>query len=173
MPSKIARYLYWDSNVLIDYISGTPGRAEEIRRVWDELTKEKDNRVVTSVLSIAEVAHANEEKLRAKLDPGTVAQLDELWNDPNVLMVEMPPYLTVKARDLMRDATSRGWALKPGDAIHLATAMWVHAGINPISEFNTYDDRLHKYVAITGFPIKEPELTIPQQVTFLQNPTDN
>lgn len=177
MPSKPPRYLYWCSCVFLDYISNTPGRAEEIKRVWDDLTQDRDNRIVTCTLSIVEVTYTTQEKTSGILEAEAVARLDTMWNDPAILFVEMPQYLMTKARDLMRSAKSHGanlrpredWNLKPGDAMHLAAAMWVHGEVSPVSEFHTYDERLFKYQALTGFPIHEPHVTNFQQTHFLDN----
>jgi len=42
-------------------------------------------------------------------------------------------------------------------AIHLATALWVHQNIHPVTVFHTYDARLAKYTnLLAGIPIREP-----------------
>jgi predicted nucleic acid-binding protein len=176
MPTKNARYIYWDACVFIDHYARTPGRAEEIKRVWADLVDEdKDNRIVTCTLAIAEVAYSQEERARNVLDAQTTVSLDAMWNDPSILLVEVPQFLMTKARDLIRRCKAHGmslrpqenWVLKPADAVHLAAAMWVNEEINPIQEFNTYDSHLFKYAPLVGFPIKEPFLDKPQQTKFL------
>ena len=61
-------------------------------------------------------------------------------------------------RKLMRDALSEGWSLKPGDALHLATADHLKVGA-----FHTYDEGLDKYEKITEthFKICRPIATQP------------
>ena len=157
MPSRKARYVYWDSCVFLAYIDKEPGRVDVIERVWDEVSDQGGDRIVTSVLSIAEVAHAGYEKKSQALDPAAIAAIDAMWKDPSVLIVETPAQIMYIARDLMRDATAQGWSLRPGDAIQLATAKWVHQYANPITAFHTYDGRIFKYTAMIGIKIVEPE----------------
>jgi predicted nucleic acid-binding protein len=53
----------------------------------------------------------------------------------------------------MRDAIKRGWALKPADAIHLATAKRIE-----VSYFHTYDiDKLAKFAELTKLAIEAPK----------------
>jgi len=56
----------------------------------------------------------------------------------------------------------KGWALKPADAIHLATAKRA-----AVTEFHTYDaQRLEKFTILTGYKIIEPQtdrLSFPSQ----------
>ena len=52
----------------------------------------------------------------------------------------------------MREGIAQGWgALKPNDAMHLATAKRMQ-----VAEMNTYDDRLLKWSGAVPFPVREP-----------------
>jgi len=62
----------------------------------------------------------------------------------------------------MRDSVTRGWSLKPMDAIHLATAKWAkdQMGLS-VDEFQTYDLPLGRYDALLGLQICEPYILQP------------
>lgn len=64
------------------------------------------------------------------------------------------------ARQLMRNAMSKGWKLKTNDAIHVASAMWVN-----VTELHTYDmvhfKRLNEFV---DFNICEPHTIQPKLI---------
>lgn len=51
----------------------------------------------------------------------------------------------------MRQAITKGWSLKPADAIHLATAKRME-----LDEIHTYDPSLNKFSELTGIKIREP-----------------
>ena len=55
------------------------------------------------------------------------------------------------ARTLIRGAVASGLSLKPGDAIHLASARSL-----ALAEFHTYSKDLVKFATVTGYPIMEP-----------------
>jgi predicted nucleic acid-binding protein len=156
MQARDPFYLYWDSSIFLAYLNHEPGRVEAIDRAWSAVVESEGSRVVTAAISIAEVSYAAHEKLRKALDPQAQSRIDAMWGDPSVLLVETPPQVMFLARDMMREVTPRGWALRPYDAVHLATAAWVHKQIYPVSEFHTYDDRLRKYTELIDIPIVEP-----------------
>ena len=65
----------------------------------------------------------------------------------------------------MRLAVTRGWSLKPLDAIHLATAQWLSSLGIEIDEFHTYDTHaLFKYVPIVDFNVCEPHTLQPRMM---------
>ena len=102
MLAKPGRYLYWDSSVFAAYISGEPGRADVIDALWGEITSQYENRVVTAMTTVAEVAFASTEKNRRVLDPGVEQRIDRMWSHPSILQVEVSFLITKLARDLMR-----------------------------------------------------------------------
>ena len=107
--------------------------------------------IVTSTLSITEVAFAPSERTRGRLDPMIEATLDALWSDPAVRLIPLSPAIARAARQLVRGALVTGPRLRPPDAIHLATARRFS-----VAEFQTYDATLHKLSGRFGFPIHEP-----------------
>ena len=97
--------------------------------------------IVTSVLSITEVAFAKIEQDQKALDPEVERKIDKLWQvGAPIKIVEMYELIAVRAKHLMRTAVEKGWSLKPADAIHLATADQLK-----VAEFHTYDEGLDKF----------------------------
>jgi predicted nucleic acid-binding protein len=119
---------------------------------WGESLLEAAQRgtldIVTSTVTIVEVARGAQEQA-GQLDADSVARIDALWAPPSpIKLVEFHRVIAAGARDLIRDGISRGWSLKPMDAIHLATAANIGA-----SEVLTYDTALEKYADLISVPI--------------------
>jgi len=143
---------YWDSSVFLAYINGEPARLPIIDSLLQEIEQEQSRRIYTSTISRVEVAFAAVEARSAVLDAQTMADIDALWDDRSVVeVVELHDEIALAARGLMREAVGRGWALKPLDAVHLATARWLD-----VAEFHTYDTPLQKYKDLVNFRIIEP-----------------
>ncbi len=103
------------------------------------------------MVSLTEVAFTAAERSDSALSEDDEAAIDALLSDRNaVLLVEYSESIARQARSLMREAVSRGWSLKPMDAIHLASARFMEA-----QEFHTYDD-LSRFEALVNFSIGEP-----------------
>ena len=119
----------------------------------------------TSTLSHVEVAFGASEQVQRSLDPQIERRLNDLWADTGVIVsVEYHAGIGRIARDLVRNAITRGWSLKPLDAIHLATAQWLsNTGLN-LEEFHTYDNALMKYESLVDFRICEPYTPQPRMV---------
>jgi hypothetical protein len=67
--------------------------------------------------------------------------------------VEFYDLIADKARALMRQGITQGWgALKPMDAIHLATAQQM-----AVVEFHTYCKKLHVWDHKIGFSVSDPQ----------------
>ena len=161
MPSKV-RFTYWDACNFLSYIEGHPAdRLPALDAIVDRVRASGGREVlVTSVASVVEVAFAARERDGRALDPKVETVLDQLWADWRVVrLIECHMMIATTARRLIRDALPNGWSLKPKDAVHLATAMYIDA-----SEFQTYDDRLAKYAGLIGRPVVRPHA--PQLVLF-------
>lgn len=148
--------IYWDANVLLSYLNAIPDRLAVI----DELLRKsraKEIELVTSALSLVEVAFAQAEKDGQQLDPQIERKIDELWAPGSpVKTVEFYDLVAFDARDLIRRGISQGWgSLKPIDAVHVATAQRLE-----VSELHTYCHRIQAWNGQLGFPITEP--TTPQ-----------
>ena len=131
--------LYWDSSAFLSYVNEIPDRIPTL----EALLESSANGIIelyTSTISHVEVAFGASEQQQRRLDPEIEQQIDSLWSDPKVVVsVEYHGRIGQIARDLMRLAVTRGWSLKPLDAIHLATAQWLSGLGIEIDEFHTYD----------------------------------
>jgi predicted nucleic acid-binding protein len=143
--------IYWDSNVLLSYINGLSDRLPEIETLL--LEAEKDTiELLTSTLSIVEVAFATAERDQHALDEQTEERINRLWIPSSpVKLVEFHRLIAEDARSLMRRALMKQWSLKPYDAVHLSTALRMAA-----DEFHTYDEKLFKYDELVSYKVQRP-----------------
>jgi predicted nucleic acid-binding protein len=134
---------YWDACVPLSYINGDPDRLPHIEALLQ--LSGKEFQIITSVISVTEVAFAKMEQDNKALDAEKEVAIQKLWNPGSpIQIVEFFELLANKAKELMRKGLEQGWKLKAPDAIHLATADHLH-----VSEFNTYDDKLAKFSLLT------------------------
>ncbi|HRQ39046.1 MAG TPA: type II toxin-antitoxin system VapC family toxin [Chloroflexota bacterium] len=161
MPDK-GRFIYWDSNVFLAYLNGEDGRVNIIDDLWNEIEKEKSDRIITSVATSIEVFCASYEKKRGKLDPSVEVIIREMfYNQSIILCVETSSAIADISRNLLRFAISKSWALRTFDALELATAKWVHENVHNVDEFHTYDDKLEKFGPQIGIKIAQPHVMQP------------
>lgn len=155
--------IYWDSCVLLSYVNEYPERIPALEALLERSTSGEID-LYTSEISRVEVAFAASEQKRRRLDPGSEQRIDSLWADSNVIVsVEYHGAIGQVARGLMREAITRGWSLKPLDAIHLATAQWLSNTGIAVDEFQTYDN-LSRYAAVVDFSICEPYTPQPRML---------
>jgi predicted nucleic acid-binding protein len=152
---------YWDSCVMLSYINGDSNRLPDIEALLDR--SGKDFRLVTSVLSIVEVAFAKIEQDARALSDEQAAAISKLW-EPNspITTSEFYQLIAEDAQALIREAMTRKWSLQAADAIHLATADRLK-----VVEFHTYDQPLEKYSEITKTKFKICAPTAAQLVMIL------
>lgn len=152
MPSEVNR-IYWDACVFLSYINEYAERLSVIDALLARSESNDDpTEIVTSTVSIVEVAFALSEKASSSLNEEVETKIDQLWSDRSaVKLVEFHEGIAIEARGLMRTALTQDWSLKPADAIHLATAKHL-----AVTEFHTYSRDLVKYKAMTGYSICEP-----------------
>jgi predicted nucleic acid-binding protein len=156
MPDGYRR-VYWDANVFLAYINGEAAHMPMLDALLDE-SRRANIVIVTSVLSITEVAYAATEKEQQALDPAVEEAIDKLFADREVVRVsEYHELIARDARALIRDAITNGWSLKPFDAVHLATARRLS-----VAEFHTFDGPLQKYAGPLDFPIHAPHTNAPR-----------
>lgn len=167
MPVNRGRYFYWDSSVFTAYAKQEPGRVDIIETLWGEIAAHSEDRIVTSTLSIAEVVHGGALKLGHPLPPAMIARIDAIWTDPSVMVIEVPEVVMYHARDLMREGYTHSWSLQPYDAVHLATAWWLHQNVHPIHIIHGYDRGWPKFTPLVGgLVIAEPSVLVATQTRF-------
>lgn len=151
MPGS-APIIYWDSNVMLSYINEHPDRKPTIEALLEDSVNDVIE-IVTSTLTIVEVAFAKAEKDTQSLDSNVEAKIDKLWFPAGpVRLVEFHRLIGQEARGLLRHAIATGQSLKPPDAIHLATAKQLGC-----AEFQTYNNKkLAHFSAEIGCPVSEP-----------------
>jgi len=150
MPDAPQR-VYWDACVFLSYVNGVADRLPSIDALFEDARTDKIQ-IVTSVLSIAEVAFGAQEQAGKALDLETEEKINGLWNDPVATIAEFHSLIAAEAVQLMRAGIPNGWSLKAADAIHLATAKRVGA-----AKFHTYDEALKKWATVVGLPVEEPQ----------------
>lgn len=167
MPSD-PPVIYWDACVPLSYINGRADRLPQIEALMQQ--SGKDCHIITSVLSVTEVAFAKVEQDEKSLDPEVEEKISKLWQVGSpIQLVEFYEVIAVKAQKLMRAAIAKGWNLKPGDAIHLATADHIKKGGKNVTEFHTYDEGLEKYEELTEARFKICRPTAAQPVLAFQD----
>ncbi len=144
--------IYWDACNFLSYINKIPDRLPILDALLAE-GRRGDIRIVTSTLSLVEVAFGAVEQTAQALSPEVEEQIEMLWNDRDtVLLAEFHELVARDARVLMRDSLPHGWSLKPADAIHLATAKRMK-----VARFHTYEGtKLKRYESMIGCSILEP-----------------
>lgn len=155
--SKIS-YVYCDANVFLAYFNAEVGRISTLDQLFEEVQKNNQRKIVTSVISITEVSHIAEEKNRNRLDKKVYDALENFWGDDSLIeFVDFNELIARQARDLIRQAISLKYALRTNDAIHLTSARYTG-----VTECFTYDQKLNKFTTIMGYDIREPYVSAPR-----------
>jgi predicted nucleic acid-binding protein len=149
--AEVPRY-YWDSCVFLSYIDEQSGRLEDLRALLVE-AKRREIEIVTSAVSITEVAFGSVERDQSALLPEVQARINGLWLPSSpIKLAEVSQLVVEDAREIMRDAIAQGTKVaKPMDAIHVSTALRLQAGI-----LHTYDEDLQKIAARAGLVSSAP-----------------
>lgn len=104
MPGNNMPRSYWDSCVFLAWINNEPERAG----IVDSLLRSAragEFEIVTSVISVTEVALAAEAKQSGRLSNAALTRIDRLWEPPSpVKLVEVSRLIAAGARDLIRHA---------------------------------------------------------------------
>lgn len=144
--------LYWDSCCFISYLNGDATRSE-LRTLMAD-AQAGGVLIVTSAISVAEVAYVAPESPGRPLDPDVERRIEDMWRWRQAIrLVEVQAGLAARARALLRHALTNGWERNPRDAIHLASARQVSA-----STVHTYDQRWDRYAQVIGRNIERPDL---------------
>ena len=156
MPDRPS-LIYWDSCIFLLFIEGAPEWMPVLDSLIDRASTQGDIVIVTSTISIVEVAFAAAEKTGGVLDDAVAAAIDDLWADRSaVQLVEFDQVIAREARRLLRTSIEIDRSLKPLDAIHLATA-----AIMRVDDCHTTDDRLQNWNDL-GYPVRDPWTETPQ-----------
>src|SRR5215213_6068753 len=99
MPDAV-RLVYWDACVFLAYVNADPARLPAIEALLDAASKPDGGvKIISSTLSIAEVAWAAAEQTGQALDPDAEAKIDALWIDRSaVTLVEIHQFIAREAR---------------------------------------------------------------------------
>jgi predicted nucleic acid-binding protein len=150
MPDGPPR-IYWDACVFLSYINAIPDRMPTLEDLLQQ-SSQGTIEIITSSISIVEVAWEASEKAKRELSQEIEDRIDTLWsNRETIMVVEYHELIAKDARTLMRNGIPQGWSLKPMDAIHFATAQRLS-----VSQFHTYDKTIPTYQSLVGFQIREP-----------------
>jgi len=160
-PLKPLRF-YWDSNVFLDYFNETPGKFPDINTILADIRASQEQyKIITSVLTISEVAYIAEEKIAPDKHQNVEARLDELWTNIRMIdIVEVNEFVAREARRLTRIAFLNGWhGIRSHDAVHLASALYVQKHVEVIA-FHTYNLKdFQNFRSEVSFRIEEPRPT--------------
>lgn len=149
--------------MFLSYIEGNDSsRLSHIRPLLEDAEKNLLE-IVTSALTIVEVAYAPYEKAATVLDQGIEDAIAALWaiGSP-VRVVEVDAVTAVKGRQLVREGIGTRRAIKPNDAVHLATAM--RLGVDALHTYNLKD--FQRWANPTGIVVSHPASAHPQMVAL-------
>lgn len=154
---------YLDANVMLAYIRSEEERSDTVEQILSEAAEGR-RQLLTSTLSIVEVAYAFRQQADShEADQRIESAIDALWAPASpIRLIEPSIPVMFKARSLLRQAIAgkgKG-ALKPADAVHLASA-----SIAPdIHEILTYEkeNTRNAWTELTGIAVEEPYLDRPR-----------
>lgn len=149
MPDK-PRF-YWDACVFLSYINENEDRISDISSLLEHARKQEIE-IVTSTVSVVEVAFAATEQQDSALSEEAEAKINKLWEASSpIKLVEFHVLIAEEAKDLMRVGIPLGWRLKSKDAVHLATAERLG-----VTELHTYDNSLDKWSSKVSYNVSRP-----------------
>ena len=142
---------YWDANVFLSYLEGAANRSVILNDIVREAREEKRD-IITSTLTITEVAFVAREKESGALDPRIEQALDNMFDDEQIVrLVEVDRPIARHAQRLIREALVTRRSLKPADAVHLATAHRAQCDV-----IHSYDRQLRSLSELIQIPAQIP-----------------
>lgn len=152
MPGSVPR-VYWDTSCFLNLINRSADWFPTLESLYLDAANARTTDILTSVLTITEVAFAAIEKYGREFDHAKEAEIDALWDrTPGVTLGEFSQPIAREARRLRREEMLRDWrSVKTPDLIHLATAVRMNA-----ERVFTTDKRLHRYGELIGIPVQYP-----------------
>ncbi len=158
MPGNVPR-VYADANVLLAYVGNEAGRADTVESILED-ARESRVELLTSVLSIAEVAYVQSDSSSDFSSAGDAA-IDELWKPASpVTIVDISETVAREARGVIRNARQRSIGrVGAADAIHLASAQ-----LHECDRFFTYEheNMRQRWETLIGAGVTEPFTDAPQ-----------
>jgi predicted nucleic acid-binding protein len=143
---------------MLSYVNEEPGRVNDVDALLGEASRGQIV-IITSVLSVAEVAFSAAERTGKALDPVAEAKIDKLWAPVGpIRLVEFHVLIAEKAKALRRSGLSVPDMprLTSVDAMHLATAQH-----EKVLVCHTYEPRLTKWAGLAGVAVSVPLPTQP------------
>lgn len=177
MTGASPKRIYWDACCFVSYVAEDETRIDDLSQLMNDASAFQ-HEIYTSILSMVEVSFCPIEKRRRELSDQQYRKINNLWKPASpIKVVELFPTIATKAQELIRQKIVNGLALKPADAIHLATA--AHMDVDVI---HTYESRWSSWSEFLGIPIeqpkaeqksffdlsKTPETATPEQGTLIQ-----
>jgi len=108
---------------------------------------------------IVEVAYGTVKSEEDTLDRRSLAVIDDLWISDGPVELAIPSIgIMRKARDLVREARSRGRRIEPMDAIHLATTVQLES---PVLLTYEREETRDLWASIAGVRVEEPTIGQP------------
>lgn len=157
---------YWDACLFLDYFDASPRGIAVVKPFVDE-ARRRGERILTSSLSLTEVAFTKLEAEAQQLDPVVEPALDALFFDSD--LVQLIPFdedIALLARRLVRQTVPQPSRLKPIDAIHLASARF--AGAEMIW---TFDQKLiNRAAELVDIPAMIPQPPMPPEAQSQREP---
>ena len=142
MPPNRYKRVYLDSSVYLAAIKGEDGRVEQSRLVLNAAESGLIE-IIVSTFTFTEVFKIKgEDAISEEIEK----KIDAILMSDKLLVVELDLSLALEARKL-----ARLHGLKPGDSIHLATAIRHKAEL-----LFRYDDRFKSKTEIAGLELCEP-----------------
>ncbi len=150
--------LYWDACVFLSLFGDNAARRSMIEAILNNAESRKGPRIITSILTQVEVAYVRDRDNATQRDPDAEAKLEAFWRESDrIVVAELTPHVAQIARRIIRTSfDERGSGIKASDAVHLATAEWLHA-----DTLHTYDERMLETSRLVAFCVEEPSLSQP------------
>ncbi|MEO5361753.1 MAG: PIN domain-containing protein [Nitrospirota bacterium] len=146
---------YWDSCCFLRWLKKEQGY-EKCKGVINDAKAGKII-IVTSVLTIAEVIRLDSDR---KIDRNKSDEICRFFKSEYIVLINVDRYIAESSRILQWDHT----ALKPNDAIHIASAIKAK-----ITVLDTFDNSLIKLSGKIGNPpliIGEPNIAFQEEINF-------
>ncbi len=145
---------YWDSATFLAWLKRETGKFEKCRGVI-RCAEKGEIRIVTSVVTITEVLYL---KGHEKMNRERSREISQFFENPYIEIQNLDRFLAERARELVWDFT----ALRPKDAIHVATAEML--GVDALDTFDEYLLKLDGKIGNPPLRITIPDIPSPDML---------